>query len=67
VNDLRGGVLGPPSPTSKGSRVRYVIAGKWSRPRFTIEDDEGKTQFEVVRIYGLDGNSLSLRDPAITS
>ena len=43
--------------------MRYAIAGKWSRPRFTIEDDEGKTQFEVARIYGLDGNSLSLRDP----
>jgi uncharacterized protein YxjI len=42
--------------------MRYTTASKWSKERFTIDDDEGKPQFEVVRIYGLDGNSLSLRD-----
>jgi uncharacterized protein YxjI len=42
--------------------MRYTAASKWSKERFTIDDDEGKPQFEVLRIYGLDGNSLSLRD-----
>ncbi len=42
--------------------MRYTTASKWSKERFTIDDDEGKPQFEVRRIYGLDGNSLSLRD-----
>lgn len=42
--------------------MRYTMASKWSKERFTIDDDEGKPQFEVLRIYGLDGNSLSLRD-----
>jgi uncharacterized protein YxjI len=42
--------------------MRYTTASKWSKERFTIDDDEGEPQFEVVRIYGLDGNSLSLRD-----
>jgi hypothetical protein len=41
--------------------MRYTMASKWSKERFTIDDDEGKPQFEVLRIYGLDGNSLSLR------
>jgi uncharacterized protein YxjI len=42
--------------------MRYTAASKRSKERFTIDDDEGKPQFEVLRIYGLDGNSLSLRD-----
>jgi len=42
--------------------MRYTTASKWSKERFMIDDDEGKPQFEVRRIYGLDGNSLSLRD-----
>jgi uncharacterized protein YxjI len=42
--------------------MRYTMASKWSKERFTIDDDEGKPQFEVLRIYGLDGNSLSLQD-----
>jgi uncharacterized protein YxjI len=42
--------------------MRYTTASKWSKEKFTIDDDEGKPQFEVVRVYGLDGNSLSLRD-----
>lgn len=44
--------------------MRYSTASQWSKERFTIDDDEEKPQFEVVRIYGLDGNSLSLRDLA---
>lgn len=43
--------------------MRYSVAGKWHDERFTIEDDAGTQQFEVRRIYGLDGNSLSLRGP----
>ena len=42
--------------------MRYTTASKWSKERFTIDHDDGNPQFEVVRIYGLDGNSLSLRD-----
>ena len=42
--------------------MRYTVANKWSKERFTIDDDEGTPQFEVLRIYGLDGNSLSLRN-----
>ncbi len=43
--------------------MRYTTGSKWSKERFTIDDDTGKPRFEVLRIYGLDGNSLSLRDP----
>lgn len=42
--------------------MRYTTASKWSQERFTVGDDDGKPQFEVLRIYGLDGNSLLLRD-----
>jgi hypothetical protein len=44
--------------------MRYTAAGTQSRERFTIDDDAGVPQFEVHKIYGLDGNSLSLRSPA---
>jgi len=47
--------------------MRYTTASKWSKERFTIDHDDGNPQFEVVRIYGLDGNSLSLRDSGTTS
>ena len=40
--------------------MRFTAVNKWTRERFTIDDGD-KPQFEVVRIYGLDGNSLSLR------
>jgi len=32
--------------------MRYNTASKWSKEKFTIDDDEGKPQFEVVRVYG---------------
>jgi|SRR5215469_1582304 len=42
--------------------MQYTAAKIFSKERFTIEDHAGTRQFEVHRIYGLDGNSLSLRD-----
>jgi uncharacterized protein YxjI len=42
--------------------MRFTAVIKWSRERFMIEDDAGKPQFGVQKIYGLDGNSLSLRN-----
>lgn len=42
--------------------MRYTVANMLSKERFTIDDDGGTPQFETRRIYGLDGNSLSLRN-----
>jgi uncharacterized protein YxjI len=42
--------------------MRYTMDGKWRREQFAISDGAGVPQFRVTRIYGLDGNSLSLRD-----
>jgi uncharacterized protein YxjI len=42
--------------------MRYAADTKWHKERFTIDDEAGRPQFEVVRIAGLDGNHLSLRD-----
>jgi uncharacterized protein YxjI len=44
--------------------MRYTAAGTRSKELFAIDDDAGTQQFEVRKIYGDDGNSLSLRSPA---
>jgi uncharacterized protein YxjI len=44
--------------------MRYTLASMFSKDQFTIDDDGGSPLFEVRRIHGLDGNSLSLRDLA---
>lgn len=44
--------------------MRYTLASMFSKDQFTIDGDGGSPLFEVRRIHGLDGNSLSLRDPA---
>jgi len=42
--------------------MRYTLASIFSKDQFTIDGDGGSPLFEVRRIHGLDGNSLSLRD-----
>src|SRR5215469_729576 len=42
--------------------MRYTLASIFSKDQFTIDDDKGSPLFEVHRIHGLDGNSLSLHD-----
>jgi uncharacterized protein YxjI len=43
-------------------RRRYNAVNIWSRELFTIDDDTRTPQFEVRRIYGRSGSSLSLRN-----
>jgi len=51
------------SPKSKGIKpMRYTAASKWSKERFTIDDEAGTPKLEVRRIYGVDGNSLLLQN-----
>src|SRR5258708_34195279 len=50
-------------PKSEGIKpMRYTAASKWSKERFTIDDEAGTPKLEVRRIYGVDGNSLLLQN-----
>lgn len=62
---LRGGAVGRRlQPGVEGNQaMRYTAAKILSKEQFTIDDDAGAPQFQVRRIYGPDGNSLSLRNP----
>src|SRR5258707_12760536 len=51
------------SPKSEGIKpMRYTATSKWSKERFTIDDEAGTPKLEVRRIYGVDGNSLLLQN-----